>query len=273
MRKYQLIICLILYIATPFLINYLVGCQNPTQLKIVGNGETWINFWSVYFSGLIPFIALWFTIRHNRAESQRIIQANKEQNDLNRQLQIDTIKYQMRLERLEKLRTAIVNMSEALSFNVADKFINKTNCLDLNNVVSAEFNKVNRAKSFLGSFLINCEHSQETEFVEFVDKFCRRYFDLLFDLEFLHSITFNIPNDKLKQDVVKYRESKRDRSIDCNRIWSIIESRNYQSDNKSMSFYHNKLMECYHFDIFEKKCRELIRFEKKLAEQSLNETK
>lgn len=273
MRKYQLIICLILYIATPFLINYLVGCQNPTQLKIVGNGETWINFWSVYFSGLIPFIVLWFTIRHNRAESQRIIQANKEQNDLNRQLQIDTIKYQMRLERLDKLRGAIVNMSEALNINVADRFVNKTICSDLNNIVSDEFNKVNGARTFLVSFLIDCEHPQEIAFVKFLNNFCCRYFDLLFDLEFLHSIKFNIPNDKLRQVVTKYRESKGSLSRDANRIWSIIESKNYQSDNKNMSFYHNELIKKYHFEIFEKKCRELIRFEKELAEQSLNETK
>ena len=91
-KKYWWIAILVL--ALPVVINFIL--QIPAFTPIVGDSETWLSFWGGYLGAIVSagvaFIIL--IIQY---------QQNKEENRSNRQLQINTIKYQQEQARLHSV--------------------------------------------------------------------------------------------------------------------------------------------------------------------------
>ena len=193
---------------------------------------------------------------------------NDNQNSQNRELQIRAIEYQAHLNWLMNLQKAIINMSDNLRFDIADSF--RRNDSSHNNLIlSNAFKRVNAAQSVLASFLIGRSYVEEKRFSQFLSVFITRYFDFLFDLEFLHSVSSCILTEELRANVEQYKASKQKYSNGTNRIWNIITFHGLIVTNKDFSNYLNTLIKEYHFEEFENSYLNLIEFENSLAKSIL----
>lgn len=208
------------------------------------------------------------SIIYSNEQNTKILKENDKQNSQNRELQIRSIEYQAHLNWLMSLQRAIINMSDNLRFDIADCFRNNDTCHN-NRVLSDAFKRVNAAKSVLTSLLIGRTYEEEKRFTKFLSDFLTRYYDFLFDLEFLHSVSSCILTEELRANVEEYKASKQKYSDGVNRIWNIIDFHGSLVTNKDWSNYLNTLIKEYHFEEFEDSCLKLICFENSLAKRIL----
>ncbi len=220
----------------------------------------------------VMIIITCFTIICNNQQNKHNRKASEYQNDQNRDIQIRTIKYQTHLDWLNLLKREIVNLAEVLRFDIVDSFMYGEHEAN-NNLISEYFNKVNTAKASVIAILIGHNLPKEIQFITVIDNFTKRYLNFLLDLEFYHSLDFDVSRDEMKGKVDSYMVSKRGTDSDENRIWSIISLKDYVSDSINMSFYLNQLITEYHFEEFEKSYLELIRYEYIVAQNIINGTK
>lgn len=57
------LIILIILIAPPIL-NFIL--QLPAQIKVIGNSESWLNFWAAYSASIVTLYVLYITVKHNQ---------------------------------------------------------------------------------------------------------------------------------------------------------------------------------------------------------------
>lgn len=275
MKKYIYFILIIIAVLIPFILNFLVGLNNPTSIPVVGNCETWINFWATYIAASIPFIILGYTLRNNNFQNQLNREANENQNKQNKELQITLLKYQVQLNWLEQLRRVLVSATDTLSFSINDKFIARSNSnanLGYNDIVSEAYQATNQIRTEFKVAFIGRDYDEEKSFMKSYNYFCGLFLNLLLDLEFFYSIGRVSSSEKLKLLVDKYKTQKYSQPEEPQRIWSIIESRDYMITNEDLAFYLNTLLLSYPFDDFEKACTKLLEFENQLADYILNGT-
>ena len=197
---------------------------------------------------------------------------NTEQNRLAQEMQIRAMNYQTKIVWIDKLKEGIAYAQDIFSFAVQDKFIEYQNKdIDIPSAFISElFENGNKAKRRLVSILYG-NGQYEENFLLFVDEFCKRYWDLVLDLQFLHSLEFSIKQEQLREKTNSYKQSQRLSNLE-NRIWSIIESRNYSSNNDDFAYYTNELTKRYGFDVFERNCLALLKYELNSANEILNGT-
>lgn len=209
------------------------------------------------------------SIIYSNKQNRETRKENDNQNSQNRELQIRSIEYQAHLNWLMNLQTAIINMSDNLRFDIVDSF--RDNDPSHNKrIISDAFKKVNAAQSRLASLLIGRNHEEEQLFMDFLSKFIPKYYDFLFDLEFIHSISSCILTEELRTNVEQYKASKQQYSNGSNRIWNIITFHGLLVTNKDRSRYLNTLIKEYHFEEFERSYLNLIKFENSLAQKILH---
>lgn len=216
----------------------------------------------------IMIIITGISIICSNKQNIKTLKENDKQNSQNRELQIRSIEYQAHLNWLMNLQRAIINMSDNLRFDIADSFRNNDTTHN-NRVLSDALKRVNAAKSVLTSLLIGRNHEEEKRFTQFLSDFLTRYYDFLFDLEFLHSVLSCTLTEELRANVEKYKASKQKYSNGTNRIWNIIDFHGFLVTNEDWSNYLNTLIKEYHFEEFEDSYINLIRFENSLAKRIL----
>lgn len=193
---------------------------------------------------------------------------NDNQNSQNRELQVRAIEYQAHLNWVMNLQKAIINMADNLRFDIVDSF--RDNDPSHNDrILSDAFKRVNAAKSSLASFLIGRNYEEEKRFIQFLSVFITKYFDFLFDLRFLHSVSSGTLTEELRDNVEQYKSSKQKYSNGTNRIWNIITFHGIIVTNADLSNYLNTLIKEYHFEEFENSYLNLIEFENSLAKHIL----
>ncbi len=213
---------------------------------------------------VITSISIIYSNKQNRATRKE----NDKQNSQNRELQVRTIEYQAHQNWLMNLQKAIINMSDHLRFDIVDSFRNNDPSNN-NRILSDSFKRVNAAKSDLAALLIGRNYAEEKQFTEFLSTFITRYYDFLFDLEFLHSVMSCTLTEELRANVEKYKTSKQKYSNGINRIWNIIDYHGFLVTNEDWAYYLNTLIKEYHFEEFENSYLNLIRFENSLSKRIL----
>lgn len=92
----------------------------PMQFPITGDSSSWLDFWGSYIGAVLSSaIALYILYKQN--------QQNHIENIANRNLQLSVIKYNQELDKLQDLRSALVDFQASFDYieitNIAFKFI------------------------------------------------------------------------------------------------------------------------------------------------------
>ena len=78
-------IAILTFIAFPFILNLLIGLENPTGVNVIGESSDWLNFWAAYFGASIPILVLWITLKDNR------VSRNQQHQEILYQLYVNSI--------------------------------------------------------------------------------------------------------------------------------------------------------------------------------------
>lgn len=89
-------------VIAPVLVNYLLLL--PSVGPIVGDNVHWLSFWGSYLAALVPFIILFIQREDNHKENER-----------NRHLQVDVLKYQQEMQWLNEKKDILIDFALALS--------------------------------------------------------------------------------------------------------------------------------------------------------------
>lgn len=261
--KLSITIYIVITVLFPLLVNLLSQFEAP--YKILEFPSEWLSFWGTYISAVTSLGMIIITALS--------IHRNSEESKANRRLQCNVIKYENQQAWIIQLKSAITLSCNNLSFSIENEFIERSNKhlnLTYKDIVSKAFDAANKSKFQLCTVLIGRNRPEEIDFVNKLDFYTNRFFDYLFDLEFFHSLSFDITSDILKEAVEQYKTKKKTNGKTSHRIWAIIESKGYSTEN--MSYYLNTLVKEYHFEEFEAACINLIQFEETLANKILNGT-
>jgi hypothetical protein len=118
--KYWLVIPIIL---TPVVLNSSLQLQAP--INIIGDSESWLNFWGTYLASIVTLMVLYITVRHNQKNNKKT-----------QQLQIAIMQNGIR----ERWLNDLVNtLKKNLSYVNLQKLTYHTNNIDLNLKDSCNF--------------------------------------------------------------------------------------------------------------------------------------
>lgn len=218
----------------------------------------------------------WRSIRVSLKQNLLNRKANEDENNQNRLVQIRLLSYQNKISWINQIRDAIIYSQELFTFAIQDKLLHQSETdIDFNGQMMSElFENGNKVKRRFVTILYGTG-AYEDNFLDFINSFCRRYWCYLFDLELFYDIKKCTNSDVLKSKVVSYkqRKNKNTSEYSTDRIWHIIEERNYGIDSQDLSFYINELSKRYPFQDFEDRCLKLIKYEINAANDILNGTK
>lgn len=89
MKRKIFIIIVIVLVALPLLLNFILSLETPFNAPVLGKGPDWLLFWGSYLGGIltaaIGFATLYYMIEHNKSqeiEQFRDAQARELQNEL-----------------------------------------------------------------------------------------------------------------------------------------------------------------------------------------------
>lgn len=269
-NKYvAILIAIIVYFTLPFFINVAVGWDNPTHFTVAGDDKTWISFWAVYLSGLIPFIILYFTIRNNNS-----------QNEYNRSLQLNSLSYQIYLNRVADYKSAI---SEVLSI------MNKTTIDELVSIIKS--GNLKKREPFVKDILdkLNLATNKfriifATSLDEVENKFKLEYEDIrLIFSDILKDILWvsfqgiadsfgNSELDTFHMNLAAYKRNFPIESSDKHRVWSIVAKSELESETFPYTII-DRLSSCDISSLFYNKAMNFIKYENNKALEILNGTK
>lgn len=97
------------FLASPIIINWLIGLTSPIEVVIQGKGSDWIAFWGSYMGGTISSFAAFYILYQNR------IDARKERGYTNKK------------ERLKDLEKELANHIATLDYHTIFQFISYPN--------------------------------------------------------------------------------------------------------------------------------------------------
>lgn len=117
-KKYWWILLLI--VVAPIIINY--ALLIPAFGPVVGENVHWLSFWGSYLAALIPAFGAFIILFIQRED-------NHEENEHNRQLQINVLKYQQEMHWLSEKREILIDFAMTL---------NKNDLIELSNKIAAK---------------------------------------------------------------------------------------------------------------------------------------
>lgn len=262
-KKYKWIIITLILI--PVALS--IACYFSVPFFNEAGSSAWLSFWGGYIGSTI-MAGVTLYVLHAQ------LKQNHQENEKNRIIQINTIKYQTKIGWINQLRNVINYSQENLNFSAQNIYAQRT-VMDKNSInqITADlFENANKVKREFVTVLYGCGE-YENAFITFLDSFCKRYLCYLFDLEFLYRIDNSITPSLLKDRVVEYQQREHTSIRHNKRLSAIIEERCYGTKNEDFTYYANELTKRYEFEDFESKCIELLKYELKTAKDLLNETK
>lgn len=105
--------CIIIIVFAPIVINYLLLI--PAIGPVVGNNIHWLAFWGSYLAALIPTVGAFMILYIQRRDSLEENEKRRKENEQNRQLQINILKYQQEMQWLNGKKNILIDFSLALS--------------------------------------------------------------------------------------------------------------------------------------------------------------
>ena len=269
----------------PIVADLIVFCPAPFPCLVVESTKEWINFFAAYISALmgafVSFAILYKTIEHNKAESLINRQDNHTENEINRNLQISILKYQIAKEGLNAVKTSLVKYKQSL--NIMDLCYfpynsNTTNEQQINlRLIKNILAESNSSYNLLMINLTEYRDEYEMQFKANVQHFGLAYEALLKDLAWFidnpessvtaHHLTIeNIINTTQKYK--EYEESQPTIIKNTKRIWDIIEKYEFQI-YANRSKIMDDLLDSFDFKTFDKLTEDFMTYERDKNENIL----
>lgn len=115
-KRYRwIIIITILFASVPIALNFIL--LFPSFTSIVGNNTEWLSFWSGYISAAVAFVILHIQRTDSKKQIENNKKENKRENEENRKLQFNILKYQQEMQWLNMFRQASVEYVSAYTYN------------------------------------------------------------------------------------------------------------------------------------------------------------
>ncbi len=168
MQKYRwTIIIVILVTSIPIAINFIL--LFPSFTSIVGDNTEWLSFWSGYISAAVAFVILHIQRMDSKKQIENNKKENKRENEENRKLQLNILKYQQEMQWLNMFRQASIEYVSAYTYNDLVHSINQ---------IGKEFDLLR----FGDNYIINIEIKTESS----IDKIFKQQQKNKYYLEFLN---------------------------------------------------------------------------------------
>lgn len=241
--------------------------------EIIGNNSESNNFFSFWIEIFAAAASAGMII----ITAKSIIR-NSQENEANRNLQIDTILFQTRINWINLLKEYTTSLINALNDDVHSKFILFYDNIEKKNINFAELiskltSEANIAKFKLDSLLIGETNNETERFENSVNEYYKKYLDLLLDLQFFFNINKLWLKEEFEERIAEYERiqlKSNSSNNGQNRIWEII--REYHYDINNYKIFLVILMRRYDIQRFKNICVHYIQSETKKANDILNGT-
>lgn len=265
----KVILIVIGYVTLPFILNYILGLDNPTNYPIIGNPSDWLGFWAVYLGTAIPLIVVWLTIRDN----------NK-QNTQNRELQTNVLEYQIKIQWINQLTTILLKCKSILSRDIVNElYLPFTKCQE--QILPSIYKDVTDQIDSI-TFEFKVLFPEETDEIEIkfygvlkeqILRFKALLDDTMFILRFNSSFSApnNIPNTRYFEELLNsYRQNSSQSKDDSGRIWEIAKLHDFKLLSNRPQILSD-LKNGYRLHAFEIQCIAFLKHEHKKAKKLLSE--
>ena len=136
--------CIIIIVFAPIVINYLLLI--PAIGPVVGNNIHWLAFWGSYLAALIPTVGAFMILYIQRRDSLEENEKRRKENDENRNLQINILKYQQEMQWLNEKKGILIDFALSL---------NKDDLIELSNKIAANQDILPDIKRLLADLVLN----------------------------------------------------------------------------------------------------------------------
>ena len=128
---------ILIAVFAPIVINYILLI--PTIGPVVGDNTHWLSFWGSYLAALIPSAGAFLILYLQRED-------NHQENEQNRQLQINILKYQQEMQWLNEKKEILIDFALSL---------NKDDLIALSNKIAANQDIMPDIKNLLANLVKN----------------------------------------------------------------------------------------------------------------------
>ena len=247
LKKYWCVILLI--ISVPIIINCLI--LKPAIFKFVGKDTDWLNFWGAYI-GTVLSSCIAFYVLHKQ------LSQNNNENENNRKLQINILKYQQKTQWLTELKIKLAEYYKSFSFNdinaIANRMLTKETIAyiqiketraSLKQIIDS-FNIADFSKGIMFSNELTKEEINILEKLKsYSDEFCALLED--FDWYICEVFAYNGGDDSLKEmyenKTKNYQQEEHAHISKSRRIWDIIIEYDYKIASKNKAIISIRIKE------------------------------
>lgn len=174
--------CIIVILFAPIAINYLLLI--PSVGPVVGDNIHWLSFWGSYIAALIPTIGAFIILYIQRRDSLIENAKRYKENEGNRNLQINILKYQQEMQWLNEKREILVDFVLTLSRDNLIELANKMgNGIDILQDVKSLLEYLVKNDSRVGFMRVSVETDKYKEFEVQRKLAYYAYRDALLDLQ------------------------------------------------------------------------------------------
>ena len=196
LKKYWWIVAISLI--APIAINY--ALLIPAFAPVVGTNIDWLSFFGSYIAAIIPALGAFIILFIQRED-------NHKENERNRQLQINVLKYQQEMQWLSEKREILVDL--ALSVNVND-LRNLQNDMARSKDVRAQIktlmDRVTYCDTRIGCMHKDIESDAFKDFTTVYKQVYRLYSDILDNLQVLYMLFIHARPDQRAEAFNLYKE-------------------------------------------------------------------
>lgn len=185
LKKYWWILTISIF--APIIINF--SLLIPSFTPVVGTNIEWLSFFGSYIAAIIPALGSFIILFIQREDNHRENKKREWENERNRQLQLDVLKYQQEIQWLNEKKNIFVDFALTL---------NKNNLIELANKMGESQNIFLDAKHLLDSLVKNdsrigfisvSEETEEYQKLMYQQKAAfQLYRDALIDLQQINKI-------------------------------------------------------------------------------------
>ena len=233
LKKYWGVILLI--ISVPIIINCLI--LKPAIFKFVGKDTDWLNFWGAYI-GTVLSSCIAFYVLHKQ------LSQNNNENENNRTLQINILKYQQKTQWLTELKTKLAEYYKSFSFNDINAIANRMLTKE-----TIAYIQIKETRASLKQMFSNELTKEEINILEklksYSDEFCALLED--FDWYMYEVFALNGNDDSLKEmyknKTKKYQQEEHTHISKSRRIWDIIIEYDYKITSKNKAIISTRIKE------------------------------